>query len=397
MTSLALVHVDDLLDRLSRLPRKVAVPLSDLLARDQLSRTALATILDAGELSGQRDRLLGFAVAYHHLKMDGVPLDDAIRMAKEQGRRIRLDWSKARWKSEHNRFARMETLIRLSTEDVRYDVEKYARHLPSFPGYLIRSSRRLGMEGLRQRHCIASYHDQIVHGYTAIAAVFVDGVRWTVQLHLNHDPERPLRITQIKSRFNELASRAVRERIHDLLGVEDAPAGSVLASSWQDQGNFPEKSARFRENLLAIREVLLAHGVPEVVVRFDGSGDSGSIDEVNFPSDIGFDPEAVQVAFRKTCIHRSADNWQAEIVEERVDVAHAVELLVTDYLEITGVNWYDNDGGWGEFSLDVESGEASMEINVRLLESSCEFSEVINLDELAAQLAVPAPPNAEAE
>lgn len=79
------------------------------------------------------------------------------------------------------------------------------KHLPKrFSGYLIRTSRRLGMEGLRQRHCVASYDSRLRKGDCAIVAVFADRQRWTVELRLTNDTETPLRIDQIKTRYNGL-------------------------------------------------------------------------------------------------------------------------------------------------------------------------------------------------
>jgi hypothetical protein len=139
--------------RLSNLPHKVALPIRELVAAEHLSEDDAHLILDAGECAGEHHRLLAFAVGYLNLRGQGVPVHDVIRMAKAQSRRVNLGWSAGRWKSEHDRLSRAEALATLARENVTYDVAKFAQHLPGkFPGYLIRTSRRLGMEGLRQRH-----------------------------------------------------------------------------------------------------------------------------------------------------------------------------------------------------------------------------------------------------
>ena len=141
-------------------------------------------------------------------------------MAKAQNRRINLGWSAKRWKEEHDRFSRAEALHRMAQENVGYDVSKFEEHLPErFNGYLIRTSRRLGMEGLRQRHCVASYDSRLRSGNCAIAAVFVGKQRWTVELRLTNNEEAPLRIDQIKTRYNSLPPASVREEIHEILDI----------------------------------------------------------------------------------------------------------------------------------------------------------------------------------
>ena len=56
--------VNNIHQRLRALPPKLRTPLQNLLCADHLSEDAATTILDAGELSGDQNRLLGFAVAY---------------------------------------------------------------------------------------------------------------------------------------------------------------------------------------------------------------------------------------------------------------------------------------------------------------------------------------------
>ena len=215
----------DVQHRLGALSPKIANPLRQLLAADQLGQDVLVTILDAADLADDHTKLLAFTAAYLYLRSQAVPITDVIRMAKHLNHRVNLGWSAKRWKAEHNRLSRAEALLRLSQEQVTYDVSDYQPLLPdSFPGYLIRTSRRLGMEGLRQRHCVASYHPSLRTGSCALAVVFVNHVRWTVQLVKTHHPAAPLRIAQIKSRFNQSPPPEVTTQIHQMLDIPCPPA-----------------------------------------------------------------------------------------------------------------------------------------------------------------------------
>jgi hypothetical protein len=276
--------------RLDALPNKVRVPLRELLSVGHVSEEVINTVLDATELAGSSRKALGFAVSLMHLQAKGVPVQDVIQMARAQGRKIRLDWSERRWRDEHDRLARAETLKRLTAQNVSYDMAKFEAYLPRrFRGYLIRTSRRLGMEGLRQRHCIAgeSYHALLVAGYVGIACVFVNRQRWTVQLALSSNPEAPLRITQIRTRWNVEPSSEVVEEIHRELGIE-------RMNTVERTTDRPARTYAYMDNLRRVLPVLRAHDLHHIQVTFDGSGDEGAIDFVNF-GDRAFDPANVFV------------------------------------------------------------------------------------------------------
>lgn len=354
-------------DRLQSLPPKVRVPLEHLLEADLVSSDVVERVMDAGELAGDTNHLLGFAIAYLHLESQGVPMRDVISMARAQGRRLKLAWSANRWKLEHHRLGRAEALARLSAVNIRYDLSKVEAHLPRrFNGYLIRTSRRLGVEGLRQRHCVASYHEQILAGHCALASVFVARQRWTVQLVPTGRAQAPLRIVQIKTQLNGVPSNDVRERIHAELGIAPDRAIDVTPVD-------PPPEHLYMENLRRVLPVLRLHGVTRVEVSFDGSGDSGSIGDINF-GDSRFDGSTVEVEIVSVNRVFESGSWVSIREVARKNLNAALEDLTNDYLEETGVDWYNNDGGFGTLVIDVAAGTVALEVSVRYTESSCEFS-----------------------
>ena len=356
MTAAALTE-----DRLSALPAKVAVPFRRLLETGQLNEEALATILEAGELAGSSQTLLGFAVGYLYLRSNGVPVKDVIEMARDQGRRIRLDWSAKRWRVEHERLSRAAALTRLSEANESYDVTKFLPYVPGgLPGYLIRSSRRLGMEGLRQRHCVASYHAQLMRGSCALASVFHNGKRWTVQVMLTGASERPVRIAQICTRLNGTPTMAERTAIHELFEIDLLDPLQSAARG----GPTPETRRRYRENLRLLLPVLRQHQTGTVTVTFDGSGDSGCVDQAVYENG-DFDGNAIQVTSLSTANEFVDGQWINTQVEARKSVDEAIEALTDDYLADTGVDWYNNDGGFGELVINVDEGLVSLDVNTR--------------------------------
>lgn len=355
--------------RLAQLPPKTAIPFRQLLTTGQLADDVIDTILDAGDLAGDTSKLIGFTAGYLHLRSQGVPVHDVISMAKSQKRRINLAWSPNRWQDEHQRLSRAEALARLAEENVHYDLAKYALHLPpDFPGYLIHSSRRLGMEGLRQRHCVADYHKRIQSGACAIAAVFVDKQRWTVELHPTEKPDAPLRVTQIKGRLNTLASADIRTRIHDILGIplpKPSEAGARTAGI----------DYVYMENLRRIIPILIAHQITYVTVSFDGGGDDGSINDISFdPGDQNTPVKNAPVEYLATARLFDDGRWTTQLAPQQTTLSEAIEELTYDYLNETGVDWCNNDGGFGELVIDVAQNTVSLDINVRYTESNNEYS-----------------------
>lgn len=356
-------------NRLAALPAKTAMPFRQLLSAGQIPEDVIHSVLDAGEITGDTSKLIGFAVGFLHLRGQGVPVHDVIRMAKAQKRRVNLAWGAKRWKEEHDRLSRAEALQRMAQENVRYDVSKYEKHLPErFNGYLIRTSRRLGMEGLRQRHCVASYDSRLKRGDCAIAAVFADGQRWTVELALTKDADAPLRIDQIKTRYNGLPPTSVRQEIHDILGIDLKKAGA--------SGSVPTaQNYIYMENLRRVLPVLRQQGIETVTVCFNGEGDSGSIDDIYYtPSERADEVKALPVKHFGTSTYFDEGQWRRQAGLRQSTMNEALDELTYDYLEETGVDWYNNDGGYGELVIDAQAGTVSLNVQVRYTNTSTEYS-----------------------
>ena len=98
----------------------------------------------------------------------------------------------------------------------------------------------------------------------------------------------------------------------------------------------------------ALQSILLEFKRLEIVscvVPFDGCGDSGAVDESEMSI---FGSEGHNVA--------------AETPQELRD---AVVAFAYDYLESSGVDWYNNDGGYGTLEIDTSEEFASLNIEQR--------------------------------
>lgn len=132
--------------------------------------------------------------------------------------------------------------------------------------------------------------------------------------------------------------------------------------------------------LVALREdggssqvELRDHSVRTVTASFDGSGDDGSIQNIDY-GDASVTPASILVEV--DLVHRSFNGheWTTNRVLERMNPNDAIEAVTSDYLAETGVDWYNNDGGFGELVIDVAQGSVALEVNLRYTESSTEYA-----------------------
>ncbi len=350
---------DALSKRLDELPKNTAIAFRDLSTRGHIGEEALSTVLDAGEISGERGKLLGFAISYLWLTAAGVPIQDTIRMARSQGRPVNLQWSARRWKSEHDRLARIATLNTLAAENFTYDLSAFDQLVPQEQKHtLIRTSRRLGLEGLRQRHCVADYDKRIRRGTCAFASVIIQRKRWTVGLSLGRDGA--LGVATICGRFNQKPDPEIRQIIHDRFAVED----TVTAVD----SYFAPRPTLMEDTLKLVLAELRRRKISHASVYFAGGGDEGSIESASY-SDAAFDGSAVKLTIKRAVKEFRHDHWGWNVVEAEVSLDQAIMDVSEEYIDSKDVNWWDAEGGFGHLRIDAVEGEIDLEINVNTSKS----------------------------
>ena len=107
-------------------------------------------------------------------------------------------------------------------------------------------------------------------------------------------------------------------------------------------------------------------GVTGIQISYEGSGDSGCIDEVLYTTDKL--PENLEDAFDKI---RSLNSWQEDAKYLRnldsglsSDIESFAEEKILDSIE----DWWNNDGGYGTMCILVPSGKYQVENNIRITE-----------------------------
>lgn len=118
-----------------------------------------------------------------------------------------------------------------------------------------------------------------------------------------------------------------------------------------------------RATLLGALKLL---GVQTVNVSFSGGGDSGSIDDIT-ARDAAMNPVNLtthELTWVATSSHYSSSGWvtnSSDVIEPIRDI---VERVAYAALEKSGLDWYNNDGGQGEFTIDLSVSPPEITLNV---------------------------------
>jgi hypothetical protein len=122
-----------------------------------------------------------------------------------------------------------------------------------------------------------------------------------------------------------------------------------------------ELSAKANElNKTVLFDALAPAGITSIHVDFDGEGDSGQINGVSVLA--GDQP--AQLPTTQVTLHQL--RWgETESTPSEFTLAEAIETLCYDYLEQEHGGWENNDGGYGEFIIDVAERTIELEFYSR--------------------------------
>lgn len=122
----------------------------------------------------------------------------------------------------------------------------------------------------------------------------------------------------------------------------------------------PVDDVRARDKAI-IFAALTEAGIRRVTVDYDGSGDSGQIENVE-----AWDASNDRIPFPSGVkIQSAAENPDHPLPAHNLEAA--VETLAWDYLEIYS-GWENNDGAFGTFVFDVPARTVTLEHNERYTE-----------------------------
>ena len=148
--------------------------------------------------------------------------------------------------------------------------------------------------------------------------------------------------------------------------LSTTPASAASLSDWEiKRGEHERCDAELRAvNKTAVFGALAAAGITNVVVAFDGYGDSGQIENVEAKAGDEI------VALPSGQVEIASAVWdQAEPESTATTVHDAIERLVFDFLGMTHDGWENSDGAYGDFTFDIAERTITLDYNERYMQS----------------------------
>jgi hypothetical protein len=110
--------------------------------------------------------------------------------------------------------------------------------------------------------------------------------------------------------------------------------------------------------------------ISEITISFSGSGDDGNIDEIYV------DGVAVNKRTETIVAHTESGSyvggvWQSKEVMTALPLREIITRIADDILEKCGDDWVNNDGGFGEITIKLDTDEPyiHLDMNVRFTDS----------------------------
>ncbi len=117
-------------------------------------------------------------------------------------------------------------------------------------------------------------------------------------------------------------------------------------------------------NKAVLFDAVASTSITSIHVDFDGEGDSGQINGV--AAFCGDEPATLP----NTTVAIQTVPWgNTEILTAQSTLEKAIVNLCYDYLEQTHGGWENNDGGYGEFRIDVAKRSIELEFNGRFTDT----------------------------
>lgn len=136
---------------------------------------------------------------------------------------------------------------------------------------------------------------------------------------------------------------------------------AILARHFVEQADHNHRADELRPAAkTALFDALAAAGITQVIVTFDGCGDSGQVEDI----DARAGDKVVSLPEAEITI--CSPVWGSDEIRRRtMSVEAAIEQLAYDLLSETHGGWENNDGAYGEFVFDVATRVISLEHNER--------------------------------
>lgn len=129
--------------------------------------------------------------------------------------------------------------------------------------------------------------------------------------------------------------------------------------------------AASQENLAAICRALEKEKVEKVAVTYDGSGDSGQVEQITYygPDDSELEEPVGKLEILRGKSTFSDGKWTETVVPEEVSLSKAIEGIAYSFLEIHSPGWENNEGAYGDLEILVKKRKATLTHNYRFTDT----------------------------
>lgn len=152
---------------------------------------------------------------------------------------------------------------------------------------------------------------------------------------------------------------------HDIATSPEANLAAAMAQFDASQmAHQTLSTTAMAQNKEALFAAMRAAGLTEIIVTFDGGGDSGQIEDIDARRG------DTVVPMPDTAITLSQVSWGiSEISTSSMSLSDAVETLAYDLLSDSHGGWENCDGAFGQFHFDAEAGTILLDYNERFTSS----------------------------
>ena len=108
-------------------------------------------------------------------------------------------------------------------------------------------------------------------------------------------------------------------------------------------------------------------GAKEVTVRFQGGGDSGEIEGIeifNGERCINVDDEKLDWPTSTSVFNEETKEFEVQTSENHLSLESVLMNMTEEWLNHTGHDWYNNDGGQGALTIDFTQSPPKIELEV---------------------------------
>jgi hypothetical protein len=126
-------------------------------------------------------------------------------------------------------------------------------------------------------------------------------------------------------------------------------------------------SSDIKDHKDLIFDICEREGVKSFTVSFEGSGDSGQIEDVGLDGKIRKLPvEGAKVSEGTQWLNGNS----TAVYRKATDLEDLITSVCYEALESVCGGWENNDGAYGEFVFDVKKRKVQLDFNERVMESN---------------------------